>query len=68
MILIIIAVFRPTKTLDFDFMDESPLQQIRVRNQNATPKGSAKKKTTNFAGVIDSMKKHGRLLQKESSN
>uniref|UniRef100_A0A1L8DAG7 PAXIP1-associated glutamate-rich protein 1 n=3 Tax=Nyssomyia neivai TaxID=330878 RepID=A0A1L8DAG7_9DIPT len=45
---------------EFDFMDETPLtSQIRVRTPNATPK---KKKTTNFAGVLDSMKKHGRFL------
>ncbi|XP_055676999.1 PAXIP1-associated glutamate-rich protein 1 [Lutzomyia longipalpis] len=46
---------------EFDFMDETPLTstQIRVRTPNATPK---KKKTTNFAGVLDTMKKHGRFM------
>ncbi|GAB0094967.1 hypothetical protein DMENIID0001_102930 [Sergentomyia squamirostris] len=46
---------------EFDFMDETPLNtaQMRVRTPNATPK---KKKTTNFAGVLDTMKKHGRFL------
>uniref|UniRef100_A0A1B0DGQ5 PAXIP1-associated glutamate-rich protein 1 n=1 Tax=Phlebotomus papatasi TaxID=29031 RepID=A0A1B0DGQ5_PHLPP len=46
---------------EFDFMDETPLTttQMRVRTPNATPK---KKKTTNFAGVLDTMKKHGRFL------
>lgn len=43
-------------------MDEmSSAPQIRIRSTNAAPKGSAKKKTTNFAGVIDSMMKHGRI-------
>lgn len=43
-------------------MDEMSSPQIpRRRTTNATPKGSAKKKTTNFAGVIDSMVKHGRI-------
>lgn len=39
-------------------MDEVSAPQMRVRSQNTTPKGSAKKKTANFAGVIDAMKKH----------
>ncbi|XP_065077261.1 uncharacterized protein Pa1 [Ochlerotatus camptorhynchus] len=51
----------PTKNKEFDFMDDVPLPQMRVRTQNSGPKGSAKKKTTNFAGVLDQMKKHGRL-------
>ncbi|XP_055602237.1 uncharacterized protein LOC129757500 [Uranotaenia lowii] len=51
----------PTKNKEFDFMDDVGLPQMRVRNQNTGPKGSAKKKTTNFAGVLDQMKKHGRL-------
>lgn len=54
---------RPTKNKDFDFMDEVATPTMRVRAQNATLKGSAKKKTANFAGVIDAMKKHGRLTQ-----
>lgn len=41
-------------------MDEMSSPQIRIRRTtNAAPKG--KKKTTNFAGVIDSMMKHGRI-------
>ncbi|XP_055547918.1 uncharacterized protein LOC129731718 [Wyeomyia smithii] len=51
----------PTKNKEFDFMDDVALPQMRVRTQNSGPKGSAKKKTTNFAGVLDQMKKHGRL-------
>ncbi|XP_062554537.1 uncharacterized protein LOC134219718 [Armigeres subalbatus] len=51
----------PTKNKEFDFMDDAALPQMRVRAQNTGPKGSAKKKTTNFAGVLDQMKKHGRL-------
>ncbi|XP_053696337.1 uncharacterized protein LOC128743733 [Sabethes cyaneus] len=52
---------QPTKNKEFDFMDDVALPQMRVRTQNSGPKGSAKKKTTNFAGVLDQMKKHGRL-------
>lgn len=42
-----------------DEMSSSP--QIPRRRTTNAPKGSAKKKTTNFAGVIDSMVKHGRI-------
>jgi hypothetical protein len=38
---------------------------IGMRAKSTTPKGSAKKKTTNFAGVIDQMKKHGRLVPQQ---
>lgn len=47
---------------DFDFMDDVALPQMRVRNQNSTPK-SAKKKTANFAGVIDALKKQRQQSQ-----
>lgn len=56
------------KNKDFDFMDEAATPTMRVRAQNATPKGSAKKKTANFAGVIDAMKKHGRIAQPTNAN
>ena len=51
------------KNLEFDFMDEvdAPSQ---MRSTNSTPK-AAKKKTANFAGVLDAMKKH-RLSQVSS--
>ncbi|XP_058116856.1 uncharacterized protein LOC131288233 [Anopheles ziemanni] len=55
------------KNKEFDFMDDVALPQMRVRGQNSGPKGSAKKKTTNFAGVLDQMKKHGRLTQSKDS-
>uniref|UniRef100_A0A182NSS0 Uncharacterized protein n=1 Tax=Anopheles dirus TaxID=7168 RepID=A0A182NSS0_9DIPT len=51
------------KNKEFEFMDDVALPQMRVRGQTSGPKGSAKKKTTNFAGVLDHMKKHGRLTQ-----
>ncbi|XP_058451400.1 uncharacterized protein LOC131430426 [Malaya genurostris] len=47
----------PTKNKEFDFMDDVALPQMRVRTQNSGPKGSAKKKTSNFAGVLDQIKK-----------
>lgn len=49
-------------------MDEMAQPTMRVRSTNSTPKGSAKKKTTNFAGVLDSMKKHGRLSSGTHNN
>ncbi|XP_055844631.1 uncharacterized protein LOC129911014 [Episyrphus balteatus] len=51
---------------DFDFMDDVALPQMRVRSQNSTPK-SAKKKTANFAGVIESLKKQMLSQNKEGS-
>ena len=50
--------------------DQSPQPQPlnRVRNSNTPLKGSAKKKTTNFATVIDHMKKHGRFQSKDNRN
>lgn len=56
--------YSPAKN-DFDFMDDVAQPQMRVRNQNSTPK-SAKKKTANFAGVIDALKKQMQN-QKEGS-
>lgn len=41
---------------DFDFFDESPSADVRVRKP-VTPKSSAKKKTANFESVLDSFKK-----------
>ncbi|KAG4065873.1 hypothetical protein HA402_012551 [Bradysia odoriphaga] len=46
-----------SKNKEFDFMDEVAKPTMRVR-PNTTPKTSAKKKTANFAGVLDAMKKH----------
>ncbi|XP_037938204.1 uncharacterized protein LOC119671576 [Teleopsis dalmanni] len=50
-----IEVQEPVKN-DFDFSDDISTPQMRVRNQNSTPK-SAKKKTANFAGVMEVLKK-----------
>ncbi|XP_016986978.1 uncharacterized protein LOC108050010 [Drosophila rhopaloa] len=46
----------PQKANDFDFSDEVAPTQMRVRSQTSTPK-SAKKKTANFAGVMETLKK-----------
>jgi len=46
-----------SKNKEFDFMDEVAKPTMRVR-PSTTPKTSAKKKTANFAGVLDAMKKH----------
>lgn len=46
------------KEMEFDFMDDLPVPTIRHRQQ--TPKSVMKKKT-NFDGVINQMRKHGRL-------
>uniref|UniRef100_A0A1A9UEI8 PAXIP1-associated glutamate-rich protein 1 n=1 Tax=Glossina austeni TaxID=7395 RepID=A0A1A9UEI8_GLOAU len=46
----------PMKANDFDFSDDIAQPQMRVRSQNSTPK-SAKKKTANFAGVMEVLKK-----------
>lgn len=50
---------KAAKEMEFDFMDDVSLPTMRQRTQ--TPKSGTKKKTTNFAGVLDQMKKHGRL-------
>jgi len=47
---------RPQKANDFDFSDDVAPTQMRVRSQTSTPK-SAKKKTANFAGVLETLKK-----------
>lgn len=39
-------------------MDDISTPKMRVRSQNNTPKGSAKKKTANFANVLNAMKKN----------
>ena len=48
--------YRPLKANDFDFSDDVAQPQMRVRNQNSTPK-SVKKITANFAGVMEALKK-----------
>ncbi|KAJ6632811.1 hypothetical protein Bhyg_16351 [Pseudolycoriella hygida] len=55
-----------SKNKEFDFMEEVAKPAMRVR-PNTTPKTSAKKKTANFAGVLDAMKKH-RLSSSNPSN
>ncbi|XP_011202329.1 uncharacterized protein LOC105225519 [Bactrocera dorsalis] len=46
----------PAAKTDFDFSDDVTQPQMRVRNQNSTPK-STKKKIANFAGVMEVLKK-----------
>ncbi|XP_030380798.1 uncharacterized protein LOC115628735 [Scaptodrosophila lebanonensis] len=46
----------PQKANDFDFSDDVAPTQMRVRSQTSTPK-SAKKKTANFAGVMETLQK-----------
>lgn len=41
-------------------MDEVAAPTMRVRGPHSTPKSSAKKKTANFASVLDAMKKNKR--------
>ncbi|KAL7292488.1 hypothetical protein TKK_0014064 [Trichogramma kaykai] len=62
--------FKPPKeNSDFDFMDEmsSPRQPVR-RIGESTPKGSAKKKTATFNGVLTTMLRHRRLEQEIGSS
>lgn len=59
-LLILTIQYSTSRNLEFDFMDDVATPTIRVRAQNTTPKGSAKKKTANFASVIDAMKKNKR--------
>ncbi|XP_015591962.1 PAXIP1-associated glutamate-rich protein 1 [Cephus cinctus] len=51
---------------DFDFMDEMSSPRLPVRRVGeSTPKGSAKKKTASFNGVLSTMLRHRRLEQQE---
>ncbi|XP_067640537.1 uncharacterized protein Pa1 [Eurosta solidaginis] len=50
------AETEPAAKNDFDFSDDVAQPQMRVRNQNTTPK-STKKKVANFAGVMEVLKK-----------
>lgn len=44
-------------------MDEVAAPTMRVRGLNSAPKPTMKKKTANFASVLDAMKKNKRTLQ-----
>lgn len=58
--------FRPEEKSDFDFMDEMSSPRLPVRRVGeSTPKGSAKKKTASFNGVLSTMLRHRRLEQQE---
>lgn len=60
--------YSPQKKMEFDFMDEVATPQMRVRTSGSTLKGSAKKKTANFAGVIDAIKKQQRPVQRTGND
>ncbi|CAK1548002.1 unnamed protein product [Leptosia nina] len=51
---------------DFDFMDEMGSLHLRVRREGEdTLRGSAKKKTTSFDGILSNMIRHKRIEQLE---
>ncbi|KAJ8734392.1 hypothetical protein PYW07_014943 [Mythimna separata] len=51
---------------DFDFMDEVSSLRLRVRSKGEdTLRGSAKKKTTSFDGILSNMIRHKRIEQME---
>ncbi|XP_047534070.1 PAXIP1-associated glutamate-rich protein 1A [Vanessa atalanta] len=51
---------------DFDFMDEVSSLRLRVRREGEdTLRGSAKKKTTSFDGILSNMIRHKRIEQQE---
>lgn len=51
---------------DFDFMDEVSSLRLRVRRDGEdTLRGSAKKKTTSFDGILSNMIRHKRIEQME---
>ncbi|XP_014476529.1 PREDICTED: PAXIP1-associated glutamate-rich protein 1 isoform X2 [Dinoponera quadriceps] len=57
--------YKAEEKSDFDFMDEiSPRLPVR-RVGESTPKGSAKKKTASFNGVLSTMLRHRRQEQQE---
>lgn len=53
---------KAAKEMEFDFMDDNQGNALpTMRQRTQTPKSTTKKKTTNLAGLLDQMKKHGRL-------
>ena len=56
-------------TSGFDFNDEPSNVRFTPRRTpgNAKPKGSAKKKTTDFANILASMKKQSEMALKEKN-
>ncbi|XP_006607237.1 PAXIP1-associated glutamate-rich protein 1 isoform X2 [Apis laboriosa] len=58
--------YKAEEKSDFDFMDEMSSPRLPVRRTGeSTPKGSAKKKTASFNGVLSTMLRHRRLEQQE---
>lgn len=57
--------YKPEEKSDFDFMDEMSSPRLPVRRLGETPKGSAKKKTASFDGVLSTMLRHRKLEQQE---
>ncbi|CAH1286514.1 unnamed protein product [Diabrotica balteata] len=53
---------------DFDFMDEVSSPKLKIRNKGEeTLKGSAKKKTTSLDSVLNNMRRHNLLPNKNKS-
>lgn len=58
--------YKTEEKSDFDFMDEMSSPRLPVRRLGeSAPKGSAKKKTASFNGVLSTMLRHRRLEQQE---
>ncbi|XP_017888811.1 PAXIP1-associated glutamate-rich protein 1 [Ceratina calcarata] len=58
--------YKTEEKSDFDFMDEMSSPRLPVRRTGeSTPRGSAKKKTASFNGVLSTMLRHRRLEQQE---
>ena len=53
---------------DFDFMDEAATPVLR-KGKASGPKGSAKKKTSSFSGILSNMRRHRQQerMEKEQS-
>lgn len=49
---------------DFDFMDEAATPVLR-KGKASGPKGSAKKKTSSFSGILSNIKRHRQQEQME---
>ncbi|XP_063395110.1 PAXIP1-associated glutamate-rich protein 1-like [Cydia fagiglandana] len=62
---VLVSPVREEKS-DFDFMDEVSSLRLRVRREGEdTLRGSAKKKTTSFDGILSNLIRHKRIEQME---
>jgi len=55
---------RQEEKSDFDFMDDAS-EPILRKSSRGGPKGSAKKKTTSFSGILSNMRRHRQQEQLE---